>query len=621
MRSRNFFWIVLGLLVLAGVWFFWPSGSRLSAQKNKPAAPSYTSVRSASTAPVLFAGKTATNAVTATTRTNRFAWRVSNTPDKIGQLMNNPHAILLDNAFIDTRLPLNLNIPKNLQSSGDPGAYIVQARGPVDNAFRTVLAAAGAQIVSYIPNNAYLVKISSGGAAGLAGQPPVQSVIPYEPYYKISGELIGAAVQQKDLPDNSTLTLGLFADDVQATIDEIKKLGGTPVGKLDRSPFGPVIHVIPPKNWTALATLSPVGIMELTHQRKAANDLARVTMGIANDTVTLTNYMGLTGEHVMVEMNDTGVDANHPDFSLTGTALAPGSAPPSRVTGLSSSLVDTNGHGTHVAGIIAGNGSESYSYTNTPGASIPQGSVPGADFRGKAPSANIYSFAALDDTGILNISDYDLQVVPATNNALISNNSWNYDDATYNLAAASYDAAVRDALPLITGSQPVLFVFAAGNDGGGSDNGGGGDPDTILSPGTAKDVITVGALEQLRFITNSITNIDGMVTTPWQDGTDSASDVAGYSARGNVGIGTEGTAGRFKPDLVAPGSFVVSTRPPDSMWDQVAYYNPTNYSFNEFTGQLVERVRWLITASPSPPTPLAWPFILCPTANHRCHFH
>ena len=94
-----------------------------------------------------------------------------------------------------------------------------------------------------------------------------------------------------------------------------------------------------------------------------------------------------------------------------------------------------------------------------------------------------------------------LQEVPATNNALISNNSWVYDDSTYDLAAASYDAAVRDALPLVTGSQPVLFVFAAGNDGGGDDSGGGGFPDTILSPGTAKDVITVGALEQLRNIT------------------------------------------------------------------------------------------------------------------------
>src|SRR5664279_4220591 len=194
MRSRNLFWILIGLLVLAGAWFFWPSGSRPSAQKNnsatQSAAPGFVSTRSASTAPVLFTGKTATNSVA---RTNQFAWRLSNTPKTIGQLMNDPHAILLENAFIDTSAKLNLTIPKHLQSQGDPGAYIVQANGPIDDAFRATLAAAGAQIVSYIPNNAYLVTVSAGGAAALAGRPGVQSVNPYEPYYKISASLLGLA--------------------------------------------------------------------------------------------------------------------------------------------------------------------------------------------------------------------------------------------------------------------------------------------------------------------------------------------------------------------------------------------------------------------------------------------
>ena len=209
-----------------------------------------------------------------------------------------------------------------------------------------------------------------------------------------------------------------------------------------------------------------------------------------------------------------------------------------------------------------------------------------ADFRGKAPLAKLYSFAALDNTGSLDIPDYVLQAVPATNHALISNNSWVYNDSTYDLAAASYDAAVRDALPLVTGSQPVMFVFAAGNDGGGDDSGGGGFPDSIMSPGTAKDVITVGALEQLRNITNMVTDANGNSNAVWQAGTDSGNEVAGYSSRGNVGIGTEGTFGRFKPDVVAPGSFVVSTR--SAQWDTNAYYNPTNVTFKDFPG------RWFI---------------------------
>ena len=146
---------------------------------------------------------------------------------------------------------------------------------------------------------------------------------------------------------------------------------------------------------------------------------------------------------------------------------------------------------------------------------------------------------------------------------------------------------MRDALPEVTGSQPVLFVFSAGNDGNGDDTGGGGKPDTILSPATAKNVITVGALEQLRNITNEVTNAStaDQLSTPWQPETDTSNQVAGFSSRGNVGIGTEGTYGRFKPDVVAPGTFVISTR--SQQWDELAYYNPTNYSYNTFADQVV----------------------------------
>ena len=112
-----------------------------------------------------------------------------------------------------------------------------------------------------------------------------------------------------------------------------------------------------------------------------------------------------------------------------------------------------------------------------------------------------------------------MQEAPALTNALISNNSWNYDgDNAYDLAAASYDAAVRDALPEVTGSQPVLFVFSAGNDGNGDDttDPGSGTPDTHSVAGHGQKRHHRRRLEELRNITNQVTNADGTVSTPWQ---------------------------------------------------------------------------------------------------------
>jgi len=571
-------WSVLSLLLLAGAWYFWRLGDRSEAQKKSIRMPTMVTLHSASTAPKILTAQTLSKNLVksnSVVSTNKFAYRLSNTTKSLDQLLRDDKAVLLENALIDTRQPLNFSIPKNLQAAGNPGAYIVQANGPIDSAFRAMLAAAGATIVSYIPNDAYLVRISAGSANAIASEG--FSVIPYEPYYKVQSSLL--AFDEKSLPDGTALNLGLFAGDEQTTIQQIQQLGGQVFAE-DSSPFGKIVRVIPPQNWTALAVLPGVQIVEPYHTRSLANDLARVTLGVSTTTTDAHNYTNiteLTGKNVMVEMNDSGVDATHPDLS-------------SRVIGDAiQSLTDTFGHGTHVAGIIAGDGTESYSITQPQ--YVPQGSVTNADqnntdFRGKAPKATLYSVGGVegDDTNF--ISDSYLQEQPALTNALISNNSWVFDgDNTYDLEAASYDAAVRDALPAVTGSQPVLFVFAAGNDGGGDNGGGGGNPDTISSPATAKDVITVGATEQLRNITNYVTALNGSSNQYWQPMTDTSYQIANYSSRGNVGIGTEGDAGRFKPDVVAPGTMVVSTR--SAQWDTNAYYNPTNVSEQDYTEQIV----------------------------------
>src|SRR5665213_3496580 len=580
MKVRLKIVVPLCLLALVAAWLLWPRGGRTTAEQNNSAAPAPLAAAKISAASAVVPNVVAAAAGTlSAAATNRLTFRLANTPESISQLKGDRHAILLESAFIDTTAKVNLKIPSHPQATGDPGAYLVQARGAVDGAFRAALAGAGGKIISYIPNNAFLVEMTAAVAAALAGNPLVQAVLPYEPYYKVQASLLGLAVSQKPLPPGTYLTLGLFDDTAAATIAQIEELGGKVLSQ-DRSPFGQIVHIIPPANWIALANLPGVMRVEPSHLRVLANDLSRPTLGITADTVTTTNYLNLSGSNVLVEMNDTGVDANQPD--LTGRVLVDGI---SKYADNGVSGVDTSGHGTFVAGVIAGDGTESLTVTNAFG-SINPGT--NGQYRGKAPLAKLYSvgFSGANDTNVY-YSDSDLQEIPALTNALISNNSWvNGGDNEYDLAAASYDAAVRDALPHVTGPQPVLFVFAAGDDGGGISDGSSGSADTIESPATAKDVITVGALEQNRNITNQVTPLGTTNSSPiWAPETDSSFEVADYSARGNVGVDTEGTYGRFKPDVVAPGTFVISTR--STEWDELAFYNPTNYHAQTLTGQLV----------------------------------
>ncbi len=612
MRSRPIMWFVISLICLTGAYYFWRIGDQWAAEKKSapgtntpsaavPATKSSTPARSvlvpASTSPMALL----TQPQPAAPKEDQLAYRLSNTTRTAGQLLRNDRAVLLENALLDTALPVALAIPAHLRAAGDPGSYIVQSRRLVDDPFRAKLRAAGAEIVAYIPNNAFLVRASAGAAQQLAADSETQAVLPFEPYYKLKMELLAAAVKREPMPEGLGLNVLLFADVAEATKLELGRLGVEIVAE-ERTPFGPVVRVRPPArslrpggppalDWFALATLPGVQTVESWQPRVPANDRSRVRIGVATDTLVKTNYLNLSGSNVLVALVDTGVDATHPD--LAGRVFAD----------FAEMLEDTNGHGTHVAGTILGSGLQSTNPVNVGGilASNEFGSVTNADFRGIAHAAKLFAMPFL-------APDTFLQERAAQTNALISNNSWRFaNQSSYTISAASYDAAVRDALPLVPGSQPVLFVFAAGNDGGGNDNGQSGVSDTITSPGTAKNVITVGALELLRNLTNAIISFEGCTNVavtnivngtnvvtqetvcptnyPWRDMTSSDAEIAGYSARGNVGIGIEGDYGRFKPDLVAPGTFVVSTRSKD--WDERAYYNPTNHRVLTESGQSV----------------------------------
>ena len=81
-------------------------------------------------------------------------YRVSNTRVPLDDLIRSDSAVLLRNALIDATSGVELPIPPHLRLQGETKSYVVQSRDMITEDFRSALQNAGAQIVSYVPNNA-----------------------------------------------------------------------------------------------------------------------------------------------------------------------------------------------------------------------------------------------------------------------------------------------------------------------------------------------------------------------------------------------------------------------------------------------------------------------------------
>jgi subtilisin-like proprotein convertase family protein len=139
--------------------------------------------------------------------------------------------------------------------------------------------------------------------------------------------------------------------------------------------------------------------------------------------------------------------------------------------------------------------------------------------------------------------DYeDLQSRAYNDGMRLSTNSWGANvGGAYNSDSQRYDALVRDAQPAgsaipAAGNQEMVILFSSGNQGPAAN--------TVGSPGTAKNVITVGAAENVQAFGGS----DGCGVA--DNRANSANDMANFSSRGPC------DDGRIKPDIVAPGTHV-----------------------------------------------------------------
>src|SRR5689334_19569964 len=136
MRPRPLMWFVISLLCLAGAYYFWQMGERWAAQKKAaPAAPTPQSAqekKSSTLSPVAAQESVVTSSTApmalltqpqpaAKTNESPLAYRLSNTTRPLRELVRDDHALLLENALLDTATRAPLDIPDHLRAQGDPG--------------------------------------------------------------------------------------------------------------------------------------------------------------------------------------------------------------------------------------------------------------------------------------------------------------------------------------------------------------------------------------------------------------------------------------------------------------------------------------------------------------------
>ena len=219
---------------------------------------------------------------------------------------------------------------------------------------------------------------------------------------------------------------------------------------------------------------------------------------------------GITGGGVTVAILDSGIaedaDLVQPDNRL----LASVNFADERLTS------DPGGHGTHIAGIVAGNGSNS-----------------GGEFTGIAPQANVVDVRVLGSTGSGRISS----VVRGIEWVLAHRTAYNIRVINLSFGAPAtlpYRADPMSAAVEIAWRRGLVVVAASGN--------GGPDRDTVVTPGIDPYAITVGATDDR----GTIGRDDDLL--------------AWFSAWGSADSNA-------KPDLVAPGRRIVSLRVPGSALD------------------------------------------------------
>jgi serine protease AprX len=290
----------------------------------------------------------------------------------------------------------------------------------------------------------------------------------------------------------------------------LERVGGVANGRLPL--IGGHVVELPNGKLKALADDDLVARVSLDRPIVAANERTGATVG----ATAVRQQLGYDGTGITVAIIDSGVSATHDDLGATSEYRI------KRFVDFVKNRpkpTDDYGHGTHVAGIVAGNGYDSNGART-----------------GIAPGADLVVLRVLDATGVGRISD----VITALDYVVANKDALNIRVVNLSIGAGVFESYDTDPLTLAAKravDAGIVVVAAAGN--GGRDAQGRTQYRSIQAPGNAPWVLTVGASSHMGT-------------------TDRADDaMARFSSHGPGAIDH-----RAKPDIVAPGVGIESAIEP-----------------------------------------------------------
>lgn len=474
------------------------------------------------------------------------------------------------------------------------GYYFVQFEGRVTEETRTRAKQIGVELLTYVHRDAYLARMTPSQARQLRQEEGlVRWLGIYQPAFRFSQALDrpiheARAAQEDDPSDPRSpptpraipLVMTLFPGVAPGpALEHAKRLGAQIHREVERQDGGRVWLSIDPARIPELAQVGGVEWLEEYGTPELGNDVAGSLLSGGSAATPAAAPFGLDGKGQVVAIADTGLDTGEEDSAtstmhddLKGRIRWLESWP---VNSLYYNYTEDDGaadidigHGTHVAASAVGNGDRS-----------------SGTYAGVAPQAELV-FHALEQltecpswctkplpawcpredrclalTG-MPLDSMELYEKSYGEGARIESHSFfGCYSSTTGLGIHGQYATSSDELDQFVWEHPdMLFLIAASNEAAKETDSGG----TVCPPATAKNAIAVGASESERpdvqFTYATAIADDIALLGPWDEETDSdrvADDpdqVAAFSGRGPT------VDGRIKPDLVAPGTAIVSAR-------------------------------------------------------------